>query len=227
MSDTAPDNEIRKMNEGDWYWIPKAVIQEHASRIGAMGIAVYNFLASMADRNQSCFPSQQYMAERLGYSRSTVNRALKCLEEQRLIRKEMRSRYHCVYQLLRVRCDAGETQMSTTGNSDVTREDTNNTKLTRINNNNVVSVSQKKLSTERRPATKEELLALDISEDLDDHRNVKKYLSFARKFPESILREFLSQVKQTPSEKIKKSRAALFAYLVKQYDQQTAYDTFN
>jgi DNA-binding transcriptional MocR family regulator len=222
MSGNAPDNEIRNMNKGDWYWIPKAVIQEYASRIGAMGIAVYNFLASMADRNQSCFPSQRYMAERLGYSRSTMSRAIKCLEEHRLIRKEMRSRYHCVYQLLRVRCGVGETQMSTAGNSDVIQEDTNKTKLTRINNNVVVSVSQKKLPTERRPLTREELLALDISEVLDDQRNIKQYLHFARKFPESILREFLSQVKQTPPEKIKKSRAALFVYLVKQYDQQTA-----
>ncbi len=222
MSETAPDNEIRSMNKGDWYWIPKAVIQEYASRIGAMGIAVYNFLASMADRNQSCFPSQRYMAERLGYSRSTINRAIKCLDEHRLIRKETRSRYHCVYHLLRVRCIADETQMSTSGNSDVKQEGPNNTKLTRINNNVVVSVSQKQLTTERRPSTREELLALDISEALDDRSNGKKYLSLAHTFPESILREFLSQVKQTPPERIKTSRAALFAYLVKQYDQQTA-----
>lgn len=222
MSETAPDNETRKMNEGDWYWIPKTVIQEYAPRIGAMGIAVYNFLASMADRNQSCFPSQQYVSQRLGYSRSTINRALKRLEEHGLIRKEMRSRYHCVYRLLRVRCSADETQMSKGGNSDVSQGDTNNTKLTRTNNNGVVSVSQKQLPTERRPSTREELLALDISEVLDDHRNIKQYLRFARKFPESILREFLSQVKQTSPGKIKRSRAALFVYLVRQYHEQTA-----
>src|SRR3989304_2206183 len=101
MSERYPYDEIRKMDEGGWYWIPKVVIQEYAPKVGTMGIAVYNFLASMADRNQSCFPSQQYIADRLGCSRPTVSRALKRLEVHGLIRKETRSRYHCVYRLLR------------------------------------------------------------------------------------------------------------------------------
>ena len=44
-----------------------------------MGIAVYNVLASMANRNQECFPSQQYIADCLGCSRATINKTLKAL----------------------------------------------------------------------------------------------------------------------------------------------------
>lgn len=54
--------EVRDLKNGNWYWIPKAVIQ-HAPKIRTTGIAVYNFLASLVNRNQSCFPSQKYIAD--------------------------------------------------------------------------------------------------------------------------------------------------------------------
>jgi len=222
MSEHYPYDEIRKMDEGGWYWISKIVIQEYTSKVGAMGIAVYNFLASMADRSQSCFPSQQYIADHLGLSRSTVNKTLNRLESHFLIRKEGRGRHHRTYRLLQVRCRAGETQMSSGGNSDVAQGNTNNTKLTRTINNVVVCVSRKEPTTKLPLQAKEELLALDIAETLGSHDRIELYLSFAGRYPESFLRETLSRVKQTPDRQIKKSRAALFAYLVRQYGHKTA-----
>ena len=88
----------------------------------------------MADSGQLCFPSQKYMAESLGYSRATVNKTIKRLEKAGLIKIEKRDRYHCRYSLLKVRCKAGETQMSTGGNSDVKYFDTNDNDITRIKN---------------------------------------------------------------------------------------------
>jgi DNA-binding transcriptional MocR family regulator len=220
MSEHYPHDEIRRMDEGGWYWIPKVVIQDYAPKVGVMGVAVYNFLASMADRSQTCFPSQQYVADHLGLSRSTVNRALKRLEGHSLIRKEGRGRSHCVYRLLQVRCGGGETQMSQGGNPDVAREDTNNTKLTR-NTNNIVDVSQKKTTDDSRVQTKEELLAHDIARTLGSDGHIDRYLSMARRYPESFLREVLSQVKQTPDRQIRKSRVALFEYLIRRYEHKT------
>lgn len=111
--------EVRDLRNGNWYWIHRAVIKEYTPKIGATGIAVYNFLASCADTQQSCFPSQKYIGENLGYSRATVNKAIQVLEENKLIRIEKRSRYHCVYHLLKVRGKGGKTQMPSKGNSDV------------------------------------------------------------------------------------------------------------
>jgi hypothetical protein len=37
------------MNGGQWCWIPKTLIQNHAIKLGSVGITVYNVLASMAD----------------------------------------------------------------------------------------------------------------------------------------------------------------------------------
>jgi biotin operon repressor len=119
MEETNTKIEVRDLRNGNWYWIHRAVIKEYTPKIGATGIAVYNFLASCADTQQSCFPSQKYIAEHLGYSRATVNKAIQVLEKNGLIRIEKRSRYHCVYHLLKVRCKAGKTQKSSRGNSDV------------------------------------------------------------------------------------------------------------
>jgi len=100
----------RDMRDGNWYWIPKEVIYR-TPKVRAIGIAVYNFLASLANKKQSCFPSQKYIAKCLGYSRTTVNRAIKSLEENGLIRIKRRDRYHYTYLLIEPRCKVGETQM--------------------------------------------------------------------------------------------------------------------
>lgn len=219
------NSEIRDLRNGDWYWIHKTVIHQYFPLIGSTGIAVYNFLASLADKAQSCFPSQKYIAERLGYSRATISRTLKRLEAVGLIKINKRSRYHRVYHLLKVkvRCSIGETQMSHRRNSDVSPVNTNNNKLTR-NINNIVN-EDKKFSIPYsfkgfKPKTREELLALDMARALNDLKSLPVYLSYARKHPESLLRKVLGEVKEIPMRRIKKTRAALFNHLIKQYDSK-------
>jgi DNA-binding Lrp family transcriptional regulator len=222
MDKEGPRNEVRRMDSGSWYWVSKAVIQKYASKIGFLPIAAYHFLASMTDENQSCYPSQRYIAERLGCSRSSVSRAIKKLKVLKFIALTRGVNGNYTYRLLDTKYCTDTNKMSHGCKQDVAPVDTNNTTLTRISNNTFVGVSSKKLLNGRRPETREELLASDIGEMLDDQRNIRQYLSYARKYPESVLREFLSQAQQTPSHRIRKSRAALFAYLVKQYDQQTS-----
>ena len=67
--------------------------------------------------------------------------------------------------------------------------------------------------------TKEELLAKDLAEGLDDKANLGFYLSASRKYPEDFLRKIYSQVKEIPLSKIKKSKGALFNYLIQKYDK--------
>ncbi len=65
------------------------------------------------------------------------------------------------------------------------------------------------------PQTKEELLALDIAQGLDDLKSLKAYISLCNRCPEPILRRIFEEVKEIPSKKIKRSRGALFTYLIK------------
>jgi len=214
--------EIRDLRNGDWCWIHKAVIQEYAQKIGAIGIGVYSFLASMADSKQQCFPSQKYIARALGYSKATICKKIKLLERSGLIKVERRSRYHRVYHLLKVRCKPRETQMSTYGNSEFLQGNYNNNKLTKYINNIDISNFKK-----FKPKTREELLALDLAKALNDRKGLSLYLSYSKKYPESFLRKVLGGVKEIPDRKIKKSRGALFNYLIQKYVKETSKNNRN
>lgn len=209
--------QIRELSKGNWYWADKAIVQKYVPKIGIMGFTVYSFLASLADSNQSCFPSQKYIAESIGCSRSTVNRTIKVLVKYELVRKERKDRYHCIYSLIKVRCKAEETQKLHNGNSDISQGNINDNK--RIRNNNNIDKKKKWSSKFRafkefQPRTKEELLAIDLATALDDYQGLSFYISLAKKYPERLLRRILEQVKEVPKEKIRKSRGALFNYLV-------------
>jgi biotin operon repressor len=102
MDTTGENINVREMNAGEWYWVAKAVIQNYTPRIGVTAMSVYHLLASMADKKQCCFPSQKYIAQKLGCSRATVNSAVKTLAEIKLIYIQRKQRYHHVYYLLNV-----------------------------------------------------------------------------------------------------------------------------
>ena len=65
--------------------------------------------------------------------------------------------------------------------------------------------------------TKIDHLALVVAEGLGERHRLPLYRRICRKFDESIIRRALAEVQSIPDEKIKKSRAALFIYLVKKY----------
>ncbi len=225
MQEDSKEIEIRKIPPGGWYWVENAVIQVFAAKLGLLTIGVYHFLASMADDKQSCFPSQKYVAEHIGCSRSSANKAIRRLETYGLISVDKRTRYHCVYHLLRLPLSSRKTQMPRHRNSDVKPEDTNNTQRTILNNDNVssaFSVAKTDSLMGFEPKTREELLAFDLAEALKDPRGLKAYLSYARRYPESLLREIVSQVKLTSDQKIRKSRGALFTYLLHHHAKRTA-----
>ena len=107
------DNRVnaRRMVKGQWYWLDKSIIRYYTPRIGALGIAVYCYMASLADVRQTCYPSQKHIAKVLGYSRTTINRVIKRLEHARLIQVDRSGRYQHIYTLLKVSCDPEETQV--------------------------------------------------------------------------------------------------------------------
>jgi len=68
-----------------------------------------------------------------------------------------------------------------------------------------------------KPRSKKELLALDTAKALGDLKNLGLYLSYCRKYPEDLIRKTLGIVKELPIERIRKSRGALFNYLVQKH----------
>lgn len=67
-----------------------------------------------------------------------------------------------------------------------------------------------------------ELLAQDLSAGLDDLAHLPRYRKHVQRFPESLLRRLLSEARATPERRIKRSKAALFEYLLNQHVLSTA-----
>jgi hypothetical protein len=68
--------------------------------------------------------------------------------------------------------------------------------------------------------SKEEIFAQEIASSLGDPGSAELYHSFARTYPEHLLRTILAEVLSVPLMKIRKSRGALFTYLVHKYGQK-------
>lgn len=60
-------------------------------------------------------------------------------------------------------------------------------------------------------------LAKEIAQTLDDVDSMPLHLEYARKYQEAFLRKQLNHVRSLPADKIKKSRAALYVYLVNKH----------
>lgn len=208
------------MEKPGWYWIDREIITVYGKRLRSSGIAVYNALTSYANqKTQTCFPSQQSIAELLGLSRMTVNRKIKQLKELGLL-DIMKLKSHCSYFLLRPDapdplpgCDKRDT-------GGVSPEDTNNNNRTKINNNNIDNkniLAKDDFIKRFEPKTREELLALDMAEAVNDLRSLPLYLNYAKTLPEPVIRETLSWIKRIPDKNIRKSRASLFNFILKQH----------
>ncbi|MEX1138911.1 MAG: helix-turn-helix domain-containing protein [Bacteroidota bacterium] len=214
---------VRSLQDGRWYWAPKAVIQEMSRTLGFLALAVYHFLSSMADSNQACFPSQAFIAERLGCCRTSVTGAIKTLESNGLLRVIRDGKSKNSYELLSVRGSPGRPPTSIGEPLNVNPNDTNDIRLTRIDTNGRHLSGQKKdFGKGFKPTTKEEVLACDLANELNEPGELQLYLSLARTYSEPFLRETLAKVNQTPRHRIKKSRAALFTYLVHRYGKGTS-----
>lgn len=218
------ENGIRSIKRGKWYWIEKSILKKYASELKSSGLAVYNVLAYFANsKSQSCFPSQKTIADLIGSSRRTVSMKIRLLKDERLIaieRMNGRLKYFLLYPKESKDhrgCDKKDTSHETQGN-------TNKNNRTRINNN--VNEDRKtfnmKSFEEFKPKTRKELLASDLAKGLNDSKSLPFYLSVVRQYPEPLLMKLLGEVREIPSEKIKKSRAALFNYLLQQYAKENS-----
>ena len=78
--------EIRDNRQKEWFWLDNEYLNGYARILGASCTVVYLSLCRHSDnQTQKCFPSIKLIAEENGISRDTVMRALKLLEEWRIV----------------------------------------------------------------------------------------------------------------------------------------------
>ena len=68
--------------------------------------------------------------------------------------------------------------------------------------------------------SQQQMFALELAETLKDHDSLVLYNQLTEKYSEEFLRKILDRVMAIPKEKIRKSRGALFTFLVNQHEQQ-------
>ena len=68
---------------------------------------------------------------------------------------------------------------------------------------------------------RQELLAWDLAWALNDPEGIRFYRYCARLYPEAQLRRILAGVMEIPPEKIRRSRAALFNFLIQKHAPKT------
>jgi biotin operon repressor len=219
-------NQIRSLSRRGWFWINREILTGFGKRLKSSGIAVYNVLASYANQGtQTCFPAQQTIADQIGLHRVTVNRKISQLSQLGLLKIE-RQKDRCLYFLLNPDVSDPLHPCSKSYTRDVSPGYINKNKRIRININNIDSknifVTDDNSFKEFKPQTREELLALDTAQTLNDLKSLPLYLKYAKSLPESRIREALSWVKQVPIERIKRSRAALFNHIIQKYVKENA-----
>jgi len=82
--------EVRSIEDGNWYWISRKILEDFASKIGVIGFALYSAYASYAGNKGVAFPSQRTLARMLGISIKTIIKYNKKLQESGLIKIEKR-----------------------------------------------------------------------------------------------------------------------------------------
>jgi len=130
------ENKIRSLGDKNWYWVSKSVLNQYGRILKGSGLGVYSVLASYANsKSQTCFPTQKTIADRIGLCRETVNRKVKLLRENRLVRvKRLKGR--CLYFLLRPDVILNHIPYEVRITRYVTQDHINNNKYIKINNKN-------------------------------------------------------------------------------------------
>ena len=65
-------------------------------------------------------------------------------------------------------------------------------------------------------------LAREIASTLDDLDSIALHLAYVRKYQEEFLRKVLAKVMSIPEDQIKKTRAALYVFLIRQSERHGA-----
>lgn len=80
--------KVRDFRNKSFFMVDDAYLNGYAKILGTTTSMVYFAICRSADKEQIAFPSQQYIAEKLGLHRKTINRHIKKLQDYNIIKIE-------------------------------------------------------------------------------------------------------------------------------------------
>ena len=176
-------------------------------------------LSTFMDGEGRCFPSQEALARALGISRTAATKRVKSLLSFRWQGKPLVS-------ARKVRSLNGKfdnTVYTILPESSLRIFDNNIKKLSHVNASHVAGLHTNQSQTinkilntvTERKMGKTDSLALQLADDMNDMKNLAYYNKVVQKMPVSILLRARGEVLEEKN--IKKSKGAMFAYLVKKH----------
>ena len=142
--------EVRDIRNGEWYWVQKEILS--SKQLNASDKLVYSALAYFAhNKTQECFPSYTQIAKLIDLHRTTVIRSIKNLISSRFISKKKKEGRVNFYELLKIASSkilpvSKENQHpSQIRPALVANGTSNNTHITRLNNNSekIIKIKEK------------------------------------------------------------------------------------
>jgi len=204
-------------NNDKWFTMPRSLFKQFTSVLGINTVAVYCLLAAYADNHYKTRLTFPKISQKLGCTNSEAIRALHLLEDFHLIRSEPIVGRTKMYQLLWVP-PWGKLWGKMKEKSGPYRIDYS------INNKyDIDGLINKIILNQNMNQTEETLFAYELADALNDREAIQMYISYVHRFSESLLREILTKVLSVPDSKIRKTRGALFNYLIQQHAAKAKY----
>lgn len=213
----------RKGNEIYWFPLPRALFKRFCQVLGIRTLSVYCFLAAYADQSYKSRLNLDRISQKLGLSRKEILNAVKQLHELHLIQFEPGKRVIKSCKLLWIPAwgkSCGQTGDEFTRTTNLYRIDYSRERRIDID---IDRLGDKLINHISMCQNDKTILAYELAEALGDQEAIQMYVSYANRFPEPLLREILVKVLAVPDYKIRKTRGALFNYLIQQHAGKADY----
>jgi len=217
----------KKGNENRWFSMPTALFRKSSLILGANGLAIYSLLAAYADENFRSRLEYHKISRKLGCTKLEAIMALHELENLHLINAQPQNSRTKSYQLLWIP-PWGKTCGKSWGKNE--QKSAKKTRPYRFEYSikykivNDIDGAVNKLSfNNNMNQTDQTQFAYELAEALNDQEAIQMYIAYVNRFPEPLLREILVKVLSVPDYKIRKTRGALFNYLIQHHAHKTNY----
>lgn len=214
----------KKTNHDYWFYVPRALFHRLSQVLGIKALALYCLLSAYSDDNFRCKVTFKRINQKLGFSTFETIVGLHNLQTLHLIRLESGRNKTKIYQLLWVP-EWGKLWGKVRDKPIIPT--IYNNRLDRSKERRIdieVDSSEDNLINHNTMSQNEKTqLAYELAEALGDQEAIQMYVAYANRFPEALLREILVRVLAVPQHKIRRTRGALYNYLIQQHANKTNY----
>ena len=218
-------NKMMKNMKPPTLKIFKKTIPAHLYDLTPGELKIYTLLCFLADENQRVLISSYNLSLRANLKWKVCMECLPLLKDKRLVKFEESTNPFLDMEI--VICSFGLEMKSTDKFDDRDDNDKDifleNDNRQRIDDESQLKNIPKRISPKQerqieKPVRKDSFADI-IAKELDDEENIGLYKNYCERYSHETIQKALEQTLSIPEEQIRKSRGALFNYLVQQFNK--------